>query len=145
MVAIESLNIKTIIAKQRDFFATGETRDYNFRVLQLKKLAQLITENDQLIFEAVHQDLRKPAIEAFGSEILIVLSEINYVLKHLKSWMKPQNVGTPATLFPSSSCIYAEPLGVVLIVAPWNYPFALTIQPLIGAIAAGNCAVLKPS
>jgi acyl-CoA reductase-like NAD-dependent aldehyde dehydrogenase len=145
MVAIESLNIKTTIAKQRDFFATGETRDYNFRVLQLKKLAQLITENDQLIFEAVHQDLRKPAIEAFGSEILIVLSEINYVLKHLKSWMKPQNVGTPATLFPSSSCIYAEPLGVVLIVAPWNYPFALTIQPLIGAIAAGNCAVLKPS
>ena len=145
MVAIESLNIKTTIAKQRDFFATGETRDYNFRVLQLKKLAQLITENDQLIFEAVHQDLRKPAIEAFGSEILIVLSEINYVLKHLKSWMKPQNVGTPATLFPSSSCIYSEPLGVVLIVAPWNYPFALTIQPLIGAIAAGNCAVLKPS
>ncbi len=145
MVAAESLNIKTIIAKQRDFFATGATKDYNFRVLQLQKLAQLIKDNDQLIFEAVHQDLRKPAIEAFGSEILIVLSEINYVLKHLKSWMKPQNVGTPATLFPSSSCIYSEPLGVVLIVAPWNYPFALTIQPLIGAIAAGNCAVLKPS
>jgi acyl-CoA reductase-like NAD-dependent aldehyde dehydrogenase len=145
MVAAESINIKTTISKQRNFFATGETRDYNFRVRQLKKLAQLITENDQLIFEAVHQDLRKPAIEAFSSEILIALSEINYVLKHLKSWMKPQNVGTPATLFPSSSCIYAEPLGVVLIVAPWNYPFALTIQPLIGAIAAGNCAVLKPS
>jgi acyl-CoA reductase-like NAD-dependent aldehyde dehydrogenase len=145
MVAADSINIKATIAKQRDFFATGETRDYNFRVLQLKKLAQLIKENDQLIFEAVHQDLRKPAIEAFGSEILIVLSEINYVLKHLKSWIKPQNVGTPITLFPSSSCIYAEPLGIVLIVAPWNYPFALTIQPLIGAIAAGNCAVLKPS
>ena len=145
MVAAESLNIKTTIAKQRDFFATGETKDYNFRVLQLQKLAQLIKDNDQLIFEAVYQDLRKPALEAFGSEILIVLSEIKYVLKHLKSWMKPQNVGTPATLFPSSSCVYSEPLGVVLIVAPWNYPFALTIQPLIGAIAAGNCAVLKPS
>jgi len=144
-VPTSSLNISTITAKQRAFFATGKTKNYDFRIAQLHKLLDLIQENDQLILDAVHADLRKPALEAYGSEILITLSEIKYVLKHLKAWMKPQKVGTPINLFPSSSCIYTEPLGVVLIVAPWNYPFALTIQPLIGAIAAGNCSILKPS
>lgn len=147
MVAIptSSINIQAAIAKQRTFFATGKTKDYNFRVAQLNKLTQLIKDHEQLILDAVYADLRKPAIEAFGSEVLVTLSEIKFVLKHLKTWMKPKKVGTPINLFPSSSYIYAEPLGVVLIVAPWNYPFALTIQPLIGAIAAGNCAILKPS
>ncbi len=140
-----SLEIQTTIAKQRAFFATGKTKDYDFRVSQLQKLSQLIKENEQLILDALYADLRKPAIEAFGSEILGTLSEIKFVLKHLKSWMKPQKVGTPINLFPSSSYIHTEPLGVVLIVAPWNYPFVLTIQPLIGAIAAGNCTILKPS
>jgi len=140
-----NLDIAKAIAKQRAFFATGKTKDYNFRVAQLNKLSQLIKEHEQLILDAVSADLRKPAIEAFGSEILVTLSEIKFVLKNLKAWMKPQKVGTPINLFPSSSYIYTEPLGVVLIVAPWNYPFALTMQPLIGAIAAGNCAILKPS
>ena len=140
-----SLDIKEIIAKQRAFFGTGQTKSIEFRRAQLQKLTQLIKEHEQKILDAVYADLRKPAIEAFGSEILVTLSEIKFVLKHLKDWMKPQKVATPINLFPSSSYIYAEPLGVVLIVAPWNYPFALTIQPLIGAIAAGNCAILKPS
>ncbi|MFN5767462.1 MAG: aldehyde dehydrogenase [Pseudanabaena sp.] len=142
---VNSVDIRALIAKQRDFFATGKTKDYNFRVSQMQKLAKIIAKNENLIFEAIHQDLRKPATEAFTSEIFCVLSEIEYVLKHLKTWMKPQKVGTPLTFFPSSSFIYPEPLGVVLIIAPWNYPFALMIQPLIGAIAAGNCALLKPS
>jgi len=142
---VNSVDIRALIAKQRDFFATGKTKDYNFRVSQMQKLAKIIAKNENLIFEAIHQDLRKPATEAFTSEIFCVLSEIEYVLKHLKTWMKPQKVGTPLTFFPSSSFIYPEPLGVVLIIAPWNYPFALMIQPLIGAIAAGNCAILKPS
>jgi len=145
MVAAEKINIKATTAKQRDFFATGKTKDYNFRIGQLQQLAKIIQENENLIFDAIHQDLRKPATEAFTSEILGVLSEIKYVLKHLKTWMKPKKVATPLTFFPSSSFIYSEPLGVALIIAPWNYPFALTIQPLIGAIAAGNCAILKPS
>lgn len=147
MVAIptSSINIQEAIANQRAFFATGKTKSYDFRVAQLKKLLGLIQEHDKLILDAVYADLRKPAFESYGSEVLITLSEIKYALKHLQGWMKPQKVGTPANLFPSSSYIYAEPLGVVLIIAPWNYPFALTIQPLIGAIAAGNCAVLKPS
>lgn len=147
MVTIPTCNIdiKTAIANQRAFFATGKTKEYKFRVAQLNKLLGLIQEHDQLILDAVHADLRKPAIEAYGSEVLGAFSEIKYVLKHLQDWMKPQKVGTPINLFPSSSYIYTEPLGVVLIIAPWNYPFALTIQPLIGAIAAGNCTILKPS
>ena len=144
-IPANSLDIQVAIANQRTFFATGKTKDYNFRVAQLNKLSQLIKDHEQLILDAVYKDLRKPALEAFGSEILITLSEIKFALKHLKTWMKPKKVGTPLNLFPSSSYIYTEPLGVVLIVAPWNYPFALTIQPLIGAIAAGNCAILKPS
>jgi aldehyde dehydrogenase (NAD+) len=145
MLATTSIDIQAMIAKQRAFFATNKTKDYSFRVSQLQKLLQLIKENEQLILDALHADLRKPAIETFGSEILGTISEVKYALKHLKAWMKPQKVGTPLTLFPSSSYIYAEPLGVVLIVAPWNYPFVLTLQPLIGAISAGNCAILKPS
>jgi aldehyde dehydrogenase (NAD+) len=144
-IPASSLDIQVAIAKQRAFFATGKTKSYDFRVAQLNKLLGLIQEHDQLILDAVHADLRKPAIEAYGSEVLGAFSEIKYVLKHLKAWMKPQKVGTPINLFPSSSYIYTEPLGVVLIIAPWNYPFALTIQPLIGAIAAGNCTILKPS
>ncbi len=144
-IPASSLDIQVAIAKQRAFFATGKTKSYDFRVAQLHKLLGLIQEHDQLILDAVHADLRKPAIEAYGSEVLGAISEIKYVLKHLKAWMKPQKVGTPINLFPSSSYIYTEPLGVVLIIAPWNYPFALTIQPLIGAIAAGNCTILKPS
>ncbi len=144
-MGISSLNIKATIAMQRAFFATGKTKNYDFRVAQLKKLLEIIQANDKLILDAVYADLRKPPIEAYVSEVLITLSEIKYALKHLKTWMKPQKVGTPINLFPSSSYIYTEPLGVALIIAPWNYPFALTIQPLIGAIAAGNCAILKPS
>ncbi len=138
-------DIPANLKAQRDFFATGKTKDYEYRVAQLNKLLQLIQDHDQMIMDAVKADLRKPDIEVFGSEILVTLSDIKYVLKHLKAWMKPKKVGTPINLFPSSSYIYTDPLGVVLIVAPWNYPFGLTISPLIGAIAAGNCAILKPS
>jgi len=139
------LDIKAAIALQREFFATGKTKSYEFRKTQLEKLERLIKEHDQIILDALHQDLRKPAIEAFGSEVLGTISEIKYILKHLRTWMKPQKVSTPLNLFPSSSYIHTEPLGVVLIVASWNYPFSLTMQPLLGAIAAGNCAILKPS
>lgn len=139
------LDVKATIALQREFFATGKTKSYEFRKAQLEKLERLIKEHDQIILDALHQDLRKPAFEAFGSEVLGTTSEIKYILKHLRSWIKPQKVNTPFNLFPSSSYIHTEPLGVVLIVAPWNYPFTLTMQPLLGAIAAGNCAILKPS
>ena len=144
-IPVSSLDVKETIAKQRAFFGTGKTKNVDFRIAQLKRLAQLIKENELQILDAVYADLHKPTIEAFGSEILVTLSEIKYTLKNIKSWVKPKKVGTPLNLFPSSSFIYTEPLGVVLIVAPWNYPFALMMQPLIGSIAAGNCAILKPS
>ncbi len=140
-----SLDIKETIAKQRAFFATGQTQEYNFRASQLSKLSQLIKENEKLILDATYADLRKPAIEVYCSELLTLLSDVKFTLKHLKAWMKPKKVGSPINLFPSSSFIYTEPLGIVLIIAPWNYPFMLAIKPLIGAIAAGNCAILKPS
>ncbi|MDX2253976.1 MAG: aldehyde dehydrogenase [Pseudanabaenaceae cyanobacterium bins.39] len=142
---IDLVDVQSAIAKQRHFFSTGKTKSQEFRITQLQKLAEVIQNNEQAIIDALFTDLRKPTTEALLSEVMATLNEIKYVLKHLKAWMKPQKVSTPLNLFPSSSYIYAEPLGVVLIIAPWNYPFALTLQPLVGAIAAGNCAILKPS
>ncbi len=138
-------DIKSKIQSQRQFFNTGITKELKFRLAQLKLLAEITEANDQRILDALKADMQKPAIEAYGSEILLVLSEIKYFLKHLKSWVKPQNVPTPLNQFIASSYIYTEPVGVVLIISPWNYPFQLAIAPLIGAIAAGNCAIIKPS
>jgi aldehyde dehydrogenase (NAD+) len=140
-----TLNFSSVVNQQYSFFRTGQTLSLEFRRAQLQKLARLIEQYQDRILQAVSADLRKPAIEAFGSEILVTQGEIKYALRHLSQWIKPKRVGTPFSLFPSASYIYPEPLGVVLIIAPWNYPFALMIQPLVGAIAAGNCAVLKPS
>ncbi|MEM8829169.1 MAG: aldehyde dehydrogenase [Cyanobacteria bacterium P01_G01_bin.19] len=135
--------IKETIELQRKFFATGKTKDVDFRREQLKKLKAAIKENSQAILDALHADLHKPEFEGYFE--LAVTQEIDYVLKHLKSWVKPKKVKAPLTQFPASARIYPEPLGIALIIGPWNYPFSLMISPLIGAIAAGNCAVLKPS
>ena len=97
------------------------------------------------IMEALHKDLHKAPFEAYATEIGIVKEEIRYTLKHLRGWAKPKRVPTPITQFPSRSFIYSEPYGIVLIMSPWNYPFQLTIAPLVGALSAGNCAVVKPS
>jgi acyl-CoA reductase-like NAD-dependent aldehyde dehydrogenase len=136
--------ISDIIQQQRQFFATGRTKDVAFRLEQLKRLKQAILDNQTAILEAVNADLNKPEFEAYATEIGVV-REIDYAIKHLKSWVKPKKVSTSIEQFPSSACIYPEPLGVVLIISPWNYPFQLMISPLVGAIAAGNCAILKPS
>lgn len=127
------------------FFATGATKDIRFRVNQLKKLAKAIRDNQSLIEVALYKDLGKSKEEAYLTEIQILLDDIRFHIRHLKRWSKPKRVKSGLALFPSSSHIVQEPYGVVLIIAPWNYPFQLLIAPLIGAIAAGNCAVLKPS
>lgn len=137
-------SIKEIITQQRKFFSTGQTKEIEFRLTQLKRLKQAILENKDSVMEAVKADLNKPALEAYATEIG-VLREIDYAIKNLKAWVKPKKVSTSVDQFPSSAYIYPEPLGVVLIIGPWNYPFQLMISPLVGAIAAGNCAVLKPS
>lgn len=139
------MNIPAIVAAQRQFFETGVTKDLKYRVAQLQVLAQAIEKHDQRILDALKADLHKPAIEAYGSEVLVTLAEIKYTLKHLKTWVKPQKVPTPLSQFPATSYVYTEPVGVVLVISPWNYPFQLAIAPIVGAIAAGNCAIIKPS
>ncbi|MGH4118987.1 aldehyde dehydrogenase [Clostridium sp.] len=138
-------NIQEILEKQRGYFNTGQTRDINFRIEKLKMLKQSIVNNENQILEALWADLHKSEFEAYATEIGIILEEINFVIKHLKSWAKTKKVKTPLTHFLSSSYIYSQPYGVSLIMSPWNYPFQLLIAPLIGSIAAGNCAMLKPS
>jgi len=136
---------KQLIEEQRKHFARGKTKSLDYRVDQLKKLRQAILEQESSIVKALHQDLRKPELDSYITEVRVTIQEIDYALKHLKKWAKPRRVKTSLETFPSVAQIYPDPLGVVLIISPWNYPFALAISPLIGAIAAGNCAVIKPS
>jgi aldehyde dehydrogenase (NAD+) len=132
-----------ILAAQRAFFATGATKPLQFRLEQLQRLKAAILKRQEDIVEAAHVDLGRPELEGYIE--VGALMELNYVLKHLKSWVKPAKVPLALTFQPGSAWIQPEPLGVVLIIGPWNYPFQLLISPLLGAIAAGNCAILKPS
>ena len=138
-------NIGMVLEKQRNYFNSGATRDLDFRIDKLSTLKRSIVKNEKQILEALWVDLHKSEFEAYATEIGIILDEINFAIKHLKSWSKTKKVRTPLTNFLSSSYIYSEPYGVSLIISPWNYPFQLLISPLIGSIAAGNCAMLKPS
>ena len=138
-------NIEMVLEKQRNYFNSGATRDLDFRIDKLSTLKKSIVKNEKQILEALWVDLHKSEFEAYATEIGIILDEINFAIKHLKSWSKTKKVRTPLTNFLSSSYIYSEPYGVSLIISPWNYPFQLLISPLIGSIAAGNCAMLKPS
>jgi aldehyde dehydrogenase (NAD+) len=138
-------NIPEVIQKHRDFFNTHRTKDIAFRRKMLKKLAEAINQYEDKIAQALYSDFRKSRHESHITEIGMVKQELRYNLKHLRSWTKPKRVKTPILHFLSSSFIYPEPYGVVLIIAPWNYPFNLLFNPLIGAISAGNCVVLKPS
>lgn len=137
--------ILNIFNKQKEFFNNHETLDINFRINTLKKLKMIIKENEELIIEALYKDLRKSDFEAFATEIGILYDELNLHIKKLKSWAKKEKKKTPIIHFPAKSYIYKEPYGVVLIIGPFNYPFQLIISPLIGAISAGNCAIIKPS
>ena len=127
------------------FFSTQITKDIGYRVAQLRKLKTAIIQYQDKIELALWDDLHKSPEEAYVTEISIVLSEIEHHIKHLKKWASPKKVATPLHLFPSSSKILFEPVGTALIVAPWNYPFQLLINSLVGAISAGCCCVLKPS
>lgn len=144
MTATESV-IEKVFQSQRSYFDSAATRSYEFRIVQLRKLKKAIASYEQEILNALNQDMHKPAFEAFTSEVGVMYEEINHTIKHLKKWMKNTYVHTPLVLHPSSSKIIFEPLGIVLIIGPWNYPFQLLFAPLVGAIAAGNTAILKPS
>ncbi|MDJ0688743.1 MAG: aldehyde dehydrogenase [Xenococcaceae cyanobacterium MO_188.B32] len=136
-------SIEETLEKQKRFFASGKTKNVNFRIEQLNKLESAIKNHEPAILKALKEDLNKPEFEAYIE--MAVISDIKYARKNIKSWVKPKKVKTPIDQFPASARIHPEPLGSILIISPWNYPFSLMINPLIGAIAAGNCAVLKPS
>jgi len=137
--------MKKSLEKQQEFFASGETKSITYRVRMLRTLRKAILAFEQDILKALHRDLKKSKLEAYTTEIGQCLAEITFVLKHLKNWMKPQRVGR-SKFFPlSSGWIVPEPLGISLILSPWNYPFKLAVSPLIDSLAAGNCVILKPS
>jgi aldehyde dehydrogenase (NAD+) len=139
------INIKEVLDKQRKFFSSSQTKDLDFRITQLKKLHSIILKYEKDILTALKADLNKSEYEAYMTEIGFTLEEITTLIKGLRKWAKPKKVKTPLTQFPAKSYIYSEPYGICLIISPWNYPFQLTLAPLAGAIAGGNCAVVKPS
>ncbi|HEX2627605.1 MAG TPA: aldehyde dehydrogenase family protein, partial [Chitinophagaceae bacterium] len=136
--------IEKLLAIRR-YYESGATRAYAFRKEQLKKLRQSILAHEKELYDALHADLKKSPEESWVTEVGFVVAEINNAISNLRSWMEPEKVSTNLLNMPSGSRILREPLGVVLVIGPWNYPFQLLINPLVGAIAAGNCVVIKPS
>ncbi len=142
---MEDTTLHTLFESQQRFFATGKSREVAFRREALKKLRSAIRMHEQELFDALQKDLHKSAFESYASEIGFVLEELGFHLKHLKRWSRPKRVSSSVVSFPASARITHEPLGTVLIIAPWNYPFQLMMAPLIGAVSAGNTVILKPS
>lgn len=138
-------NIESIVAEQRLFFKSGETIPIAYRIDALRRLQGAIRKHKQDLLNAMHTDLGKSASEAYMCEVGLVLADIEYSLRHLYRWARPQRKFTPLTNFPAISYIYHDPYGVVLVMSPWNYPCLLTLEPLTGAIAGGNTVVVKPS
>ncbi|MBU5592003.1 aldehyde dehydrogenase [Clostridium sp. MSJ-4] len=136
---------KELINTQRSYFLNGNTLPIDFRIKTLKKLKISIINHEDEILDALWKDLRKSKFEAYATEIGLVLEEIDLAIKSVKKWSKAKRKRTPMVHFPASSYVYPQPYGVVLIMSPWNYPFQLTMAPLVGALTAGNCAVIKPS
>ena len=142
---MDSTTIISNLSLLRRHFDSGNTLAYEFRRDQLEKLKQSILNHEQDLYDALYSDLKKNPEETWVTETGLVISELNAAIKNLRRWMEPESIATNLLNLPSGSRIMKEPLGVVLIIGPWNYPFQLLINPLIGAIAAGNCVVLKPS
>lgn len=143
MATVQELS--EIINQQKKFFAAGNTLSYTYRLNQLKKLREAVLKYEMSLTTALQKDLGKAKAESYMTEIGFVLASITYAQKHLKKWMKSKKVCTPWYLFPAKSCICRVPYGSVLIISPYNYPVQLLLEPLIGAIAAGNCTVASPS
>lgn len=137
--------MEKLIQQQKDFFQTGQTLSYDFRIKQLNLLESLLRQNEDLLMEAVYKDFKKSAFDAYTTEIGLLYAEIKNAKRQLRSWMKPKRVTTNLINFPAKSYILSEPLGVSLIIGTWNYPFLLLLSPAISAITAGNTLVLKPS
>ena len=139
------MDIHEIVESEKHFFRTGVTRGVDFRIDMLKKFRKAIIENDELISAALKADLNKQPFESYMCETGLLLEEINFHIKRLKKWSKTRRVKSGIGQLPGKSYVCPEPYGVVLIMAPWNYPVQLCLMPLVGAISAGTCAVVKPS
>jgi aldehyde dehydrogenase (NAD+) len=137
--------IPALVKELRAAFDSGKTRPIAWRLQQIAGLGRFVHEREAEITEALHADVGKPKLESFIAEINYVRGDAAHVQKHLASWMKPEKVRTPLVTQPGTSRVHREPLGVALIIGPWNYPFQLVVAPLLGALAAGNCALIKPS
>ncbi|WEK70580.1 MAG: aldehyde dehydrogenase [Candidatus Chryseobacterium colombiense] len=139
------MEIQEIVQEQKDFFKTQETKNIRFRKRYLEKLKNLILENEDLLYEAIDKDFGKSKFDTFTTEISFIINDINYYLKNLKSLSKPRKVRTNLVSQIGKSRIHPEPLGNVLVIGAWNYPYQLSLSPVIAALAAGNCCILKPS
>lgn len=139
------MDIPDIVSGLRECFDSGRTRPLKWRLQQLEGIDRFLRDKERDIADALFADVGKPALEGIAAEISFVRSEIEFMRKHLEQWTRPEPVPTPLVIQPGKSRIEREPLGVVLIIGPWNYPFQLVISPLVGALAAGNCAIVKPS
>ncbi|KAL0369269.1 UNVERIFIED_CONTAM: Aldehyde dehydrogenase [Sesamum calycinum] len=140
-----AVGVEEVVKELRSTYSSGKTKTHEWRASQLKAIIRIVTHHEDEIVEALRSDLKKPELESFVHEICAVLSACKLSLKELHRWMKPQKVKTSMTTFPASGEIVPEPLGVVLVISTWNYPFLLSLEPVIAAIAAGNAVVLKPS
>ncbi|MEW4219789.1 aldehyde dehydrogenase [Rossellomorea marisflavi] len=138
-------NYQDLLTKQRTYFRTGETKSVAFRINTLNTLKSLVQKHEQDILDAVKQDLNKSELEAKRAEVGLVIGEIDFMVENLEEWAVTKEVPTPASHEGVKSFIQPEPYGSALVIAPWNYPFQLAVTPLVGAIAGGNTAVLKPS
>lgn len=138
-------DFSALLAAQRAFFCSGKTRPASFRRAALETLYRAIKTHEDALAAAMAADFRKSAFEVYMTETGLVLDEIRYHLRHIGAWTREKRVKTPLSQFPAVSFVSPEPYGAVLILAPWNYPIQLCLEPLIGAISAGNCAVIKPS
>ncbi|KAG4147690.1 hypothetical protein ERO13_D05G238500v2 [Gossypium hirsutum] len=136
---------KEVVKELRDSFVTGKTKSHRWRVTQLKAMLKMLDENEPQIVAALRDDLSKPEFESSLYEIQMLKNSCRLALKEMNHWMMPEKAKTSLTTFPSSAEIVSEPLGVVLVISAWNYPFLLSLDPVVGAISAGNAIVLKPS
>lgn len=139
------MTLENIVKLQKEYALSGVTKDIHYRKEALERLLESVCDNEPAIYSALKADLGKCEMEANVTEVSQVKEEINLAINHLEQWSRPKRVRTPLALFPSKSYVFKEPYGVCLIIAPWNYPVNLSLIPLVGAIAAGNCAVVKCS
>lgn len=139
------MNAAELLQRQQTYFKSGITRNPEFRIQQLRILKEVLKEEEEQLMEAVYKDFRKPGFEVYATELGVLHGELNYAIKNISNWASEQDVSGFLPNFPSRNYMMPEPYGSVLIISPWNYPFMLSLSPVIGAIAAGNTVVLKPS